>query len=96
MLSYLSTKYIENIPKIFIVSEMSSIGNIIDCNYSDNCYKIAQKYKELVIGFISQSNPFNDKQFLIATPGININCVNEKIKNIEHQNKLLNLEVILL
>lgn len=78
MLSYLSTKNISYIPKIFIVAEMSSLGNIIDSNYSDSCYKIAKKYNELVIGFIAQNDRFNDKQFLIATPGININCINEK------------------
>ncbi len=81
MLSYLTKLNNTKIPKVLIVSQMSSTGNIIDTMYSENCYKIAKKYNNLVIGFIAQNNFCNDKQFLILTPGININSKNEKDQN---------------
>ena len=77
MLSILSNQTKYKSPKTLIVAQMSSIGNIIDSKYSYNCYDIAKKYSNIVIGFISQENIFNNKDFLILTPGININAKNE-------------------
>lgn len=53
MLNYLSSLN-EIKPKILIVSEMSTKNNIIDENYTNNCYAIANKYSNLVLGFICQ------------------------------------------
>tara|TARA_Y100000590_G_C15744805_1_gene1021558 strand:- start:1767 stop:2444 length:678 start_codon:yes stop_codon:yes gene_type:complete len=78
MLSILSNQTKYKSPKTLIVAQMSSIGNIIDSKYSYNCYDIAKKYSNIVIGFISQHNLFNDNNFLILTPGININAKNEQ------------------
>lgn len=59
-----------NAPKILIVSQMSSQHNIIDDNYTEQCYSIALKYPDIVIGFISQYKFADDDNFLFITPGI--------------------------
>ena len=51
---------------------MSSIGNIIDTNYTHKCYDIAKKYKQYVIGFISQTKFVKDDNFLFLTPDIRL------------------------
>tara|TARA_B110001450_G_C17637508_1_gene487833 strand:- start:732 stop:1406 length:675 start_codon:yes stop_codon:yes gene_type:complete len=71
MLSY-AKKNNRKIPKILIVSQMSSIGNIIDTNYTLECYNIAKKYREHVIGFISQTRFVKDSSFLFLTPGVRL------------------------
>lgn len=71
MLSY-AKKNNRIIPKILIVSQMSCIGNIIDTNYTQKCYDIAKKYREHVIGFISQTRFVKDDNFLFLTPGVRL------------------------
>lgn len=71
MLSY-ATKNNRQLPKILIVSQMSSIGNIIDTNYTHKCYYIAKKYNQYVIGFISQTKFVKDDNFLFLTPGVRL------------------------
>ena len=71
MLNYIETNKCI-IPKILIVSQMSSSGNIIDTNYTVNCYNIAKKYSKHVIGFISQTKFVNDDKFLFLTPGVRL------------------------
>tara|TARA_B100000787_G_C16177161_1_gene289674 strand:- start:304 stop:978 length:675 start_codon:yes stop_codon:yes gene_type:complete len=71
MLNYIETNQCKS-PKILIVAQMSSIGNIIDTNYTNNCYNIAKKYKKNVIGFISQTKFVKDDSFLFLTPGVRL------------------------
>ena len=59
-----------NIPKVLIVAQMSSQNNIISNDYSQQCYSIALKYPEIVIGFISQYKFIDNNNFLFITPGI--------------------------
>lgn len=79
MLSYLNDK--NNSPKVLIVSEMSSEGNLIDENYTNNCYKMGLKYKNIVIGFICQKKFVDDNNFMFLTPGINLENGKEKDQN---------------
>ena len=67
--------------KILIVAQMSSNNNIIDKNYTQECYSIALKYPNIVIGFICQYKFVNDNNFLFITPGIR-----NDIKLIKDQN----------
>ena len=57
-------KDFNNTPKVLLVAQMSSKNNIIDTKYTNNCYKIALKYKNLVIGFISQTKFVEDKELI--------------------------------
>ena len=59
MLSYINSLP-NNIkkPSILIISQMSSINNLITDEYSLNCFNVALKYKNLVLGFISQNRFF--------------------------------------
>jgi orotidine 5'-phosphate decarboxylase subfamily 1 len=66
-------------PKILIVSQMSSQNNIIDSNYTQQCYSIALKYPNLVIGFISQYKFVDDDTFLFISPGIR----NDKVLSLD-------------
>ena len=67
-----------NDPKVLLVTQMSSSGNIIDKNYTDKCYKIAKRHKDKVIGFICQEKFVDDSDFLYITPGVNIKKTNVK------------------
>ena len=77
MLQYLKTINNDIIPKILIVAEMSSIGNIIDVSYTTKCYEIAVQYPELVLGFICQKKFIKNDNFIFITPGINLD-INKK------------------
>ena len=44
---------------------MSSNNNIIDKNYTQQCYSIALKYPNIVIGFICQYKFVNDNKFYL-------------------------------
>jgi orotidine 5'-phosphate decarboxylase subfamily 1 len=59
-------------PKVLIVSQMSSTGNLITNEYTNECYTIASKYKNKVLGFISQKKFIDTKDFLFLTPGVKI------------------------
>jgi len=65
-------------PKVLLVAQMSCSGNIIDTTYTNNCYKIACKHREKVIGFICQEKFVEDSDFLYITPGVNIKKGNIK------------------
>jgi orotidine 5'-phosphate decarboxylase subfamily 1 len=65
-------------PNVLIVSQMSSSNNLITKEYTDQCYKIALKYKNNVLGFISQKRFINDNNFLFMTPGVKIIKENSK------------------
>lgn len=77
MLSYL-TMVDKKEPKIVIVSQMSSKNNIIDNIYSDNCYKIAKEYPNLVVGFIAQTKFVKDDSFFFMTPGVRLISATER------------------
>ena len=74
-------------PKILIVSQMSSQNNIIDSNYTQQCYSIALKYPKLVIGFISQYKFIDDDNFLFITPGIR----NDKVLSLDQNYRTRNI-----
>lgn len=76
MLSYINSLP-NNIkkPSILIISQMSSINNLITDEYSLNCFNVALKYKNLVLGFISQNRFIEDMsthKFLFISPGIRL------------------------
>lgn len=56
--------------RCLIVAEMSSSGNLIDASYTQKAIEMAARYKENVIGFISQK-PLA-KGFFTLTPGIHL------------------------
>ena len=68
-IDYLGLKNI----KVLIVAQMSSSCNIITSNYTRDCYNIADKYRDLVLGFITQTKFVNDDNFLFITPGVRLN-----------------------
>jgi|APSaa5957512535_1039671.scaffolds.fasta_scaffold34449_2 uridine monophosphate synthetase len=55
------------------VLQMSSSGNLIDEQYSNNAYKLIKKYQEqdIIAMVVCQKRFFDDKSILIATPGVN-------------------------
>ena len=67
-------------PKVLIVSQMSSENNLIDYNYSNNCYKLAKQFNNIVLGFISQTKFVEDDNFLFLTPGVKILDITQTIK----------------
>lgn len=67
-------------PNVLIVSEMSSNLNIIDKNYTYNCYNIGLNFNDIVLGFIAQKRIIKTQanDFLFFTPGINLIKSKEK------------------
>lgn len=53
------------------ISEMSTINNLITPLYTQSVYKISQKYKDIVLGFICQKPPLFP-EFISFIPGINL------------------------
>jgi len=55
------------------VLQLSSSENLIDENYSNNAYELIKKYQEqdIIAMVVSQERFFDDKNILIATPGVN-------------------------
>lgn len=57
-------------PKVVIVAQMSSSNNLISEDYTRRCYDIALRFRDKVLGFISQKRFIEDKAFLFLTPGV--------------------------
>lgn len=68
-------------PKVLLVSQMSSACNLISTNYTYDCYDIANEYRDLVIGFISQKKFVEDDTFLFLTPGVS----HQKYKSLDQR-----------
>jgi len=62
--------------RILLIAQMSSQNNLIDENYTQNVIKMANKYKNIVTGFICQEYLCND--FIHFTPGVSIDNKNDK------------------
>jgi orotidine 5'-phosphate decarboxylase subfamily 1 len=71
----------EKSPKVLIVSQMSTSNNLITNDYTNKCYEIAKKYKNKVLGFISQKKFIDTNDFLFLTPGVKIVNSKEKDQN---------------
>lgn len=57
-------------PKILLIAQASSEGNLIDKKYTKHTINMAKKYKDRVIGFISQDRLYPG--FIHMTPGVNL------------------------
>ncbi len=57
---------------VFLLESVSSEGNLIDIDYSDRTIEMANKYKDIVSGFISQKRRGTNSDFFYAMPGVNI------------------------
>lgn len=79
---------IKNI-KVLIVAQMSSSCNIITSNYTWDCYNIADKYRDIVLGFITQNKFVNDDNFLFITPGVRLNNTKSLDQNYRTPKKAL-------
>jgi len=68
---------------VLLVSQMSSEDNLIDKNYTQKNVEIAEKYKELVCGFISKEKLYNNS-FLYFRPGISIESKTDTYNQVYH------------
>lgn len=66
---------------VLIVSQMSNSNNIIDKNYTKNCYDIAKKLPSNVLGFVSQHRFIEDNSFMFFTPGIHLHSTGKNDQN---------------
>lgn len=57
---------------VFLISEMSSEGQLALGSYTQNSQAIAAQYPDLIAGFIGQSNTQNHPTHLKLTPGIRL------------------------
>jgi uridine monophosphate synthetase len=59
-------------PGIFLIVEMSTIGQLADSEYARKSLIIANQYPDLIAGFIGQSTFNQNPQYLQLTPGIQL------------------------
>jgi len=57
---------------IFLLESVSSEGNLINNDYSNNTIEIAEGHIDVVSGFISQERKSLNSNFFYAMPGVNI------------------------
>ncbi|XP_047125245.1 uncharacterized protein LOC100199154 [Hydra vulgaris] len=55
-----------------LVAQMTSLGALTNCGYSDAVVQMAERSSEFVIGFISTSKLIDGENFLYMTPGVNM------------------------
>jgi orotidine 5'-phosphate decarboxylase subfamily 1 len=67
-----SAKFKDKGNACLVVAEMSSEGTLAKGDYTKESVKMAEKYPEFVIGFITQHVLSNSEAFLNMTPGIQI------------------------
>lgn len=53
-----------------LIAEMSSMGHLMDMEYSRNVLKMAEQFADFVIGFITQHALSSDPHWINLTPGI--------------------------
>jgi uridine monophosphate synthetase len=77
-----SLKEFANYPEqgLLLLAEMSSKDNLLTKDYAEKTWKIAQSYKDFVIGFIAQANIIHEPEWLYFTPGIQFTKQNDNLK----------------
>jgi uridine monophosphate synthetase len=63
-----------------LLAQMSSAGNLLTPEYTQQCLQIGRQNKDFVLGFISQQslNTSPEDNFLTLTPGVKLLAANEK------------------
>jgi uridine monophosphate synthetase len=57
---------------LLLIAQMSSKGNLMNSEYTQQCIAMAHAHKDFVIGFITQEKLLNDPGYIHMTPGIQI------------------------
>ena len=57
---------------LLLLAEMSSAGNLINSEYTQRTLRMAEKFPEFVLGFISQKKISDDPWWLYMTPGVQL------------------------
>ncbi|CAF4923405.1 unnamed protein product [Pieris macdunnoughi] len=58
---------------VFLLAEMSCEGNLITPQYTNETVKMAEKYSDLITGFVCQhKDTFKDPGFIQLTPGVQL------------------------
>jgi uridine monophosphate synthetase len=55
---------------LLLLAEMSSANNLLDDDYAQKTLRMAESFRDFVIGFISQQKLSNDPQWIYMTPGV--------------------------
>jgi len=64
---------------VFLLESVSSEDNLIDNEYSDRTIEMANKYNDIVSGFISQKRRGTNSDFFYAMPGVNIDTTGDNL-----------------
>ncbi|XP_046841283.1 uridine 5'-monophosphate synthase-like [Xenia sp. Carnegie-2017] len=62
-----------------LIAQMSSDGNLATGSYTDEIVKMAEQYKDFVIGFICTSRVSNNPTFIHMTPGVKLECGTDRL-----------------
>lgn len=62
-----------------LVAEMSSAGSLGSKNYSDATVKMAENLPDFVVGFVSQSRVSDKPDFVLMTPGVQMNTSGDSL-----------------
>jgi uridine monophosphate synthetase len=62
---------------LIVIAQLSSKNNLIDETYTERTVELAKKYRDQVVGFVSQEK-IPGQTFLTFTPGINFSIKNDE------------------
>ncbi|CAL4062140.1 unnamed protein product [Meganyctiphanes norvegica] len=62
-----------------LVAEMSSQGALTNTDYVKNSSKIAEDHTYFVMGFVAQGSVSDDPRFLLMTPGVQMEVLNDNL-----------------
>ncbi len=64
---------------LILLAEMSSAGHLMNADYVQNTLKMAEKFADFVIGFITQHSLSSDPHWINMTPGVKIGDGGDKL-----------------
>lgn len=64
---------------LLMLAEMSSENNLLTPEYAQETLRMAEQFKEFVIGFISQRKLSNDPHWIYMTPGVQLQAAGDAL-----------------